>query len=242
MSGPKGSVRILKLAAAQRQLDAAIRMAFADEDVLAITTVAAAAYRLLKDLKEKRGRKVLADEWRDNLLGVARSFVRGTLPEEDIRSFKESDVWSAVVMIAEQIRAVGADKKISELRSIFEVHVPPPTERQHWATFNKAPNFLKHADRDQDSSLAANEVKPDNLILAACNIYFDLMGHLTPEMEVWSLNELHVNRKLALSRADRVRERMIKALRSANAGQRSSVAMELMSILKTRRSMAHKQK
>jgi len=234
VSWPKGSVQILKLAAAQRQLDAAIRMTFSAEDELAITTVAAAAYGILKGLKEKRGRKVLADEWRDNLLGVARSFVRGTLPESEIASLKESGVWPAVETIAEQIRAEGPNKTISELRSIFEVRIPNQTERQHWTAFNRVQNFLKHADRDHDAPLAAAEIKPVHLILAACSIYFDLMGHLTPEMEVWSLQELHVNRGLALSRPDRLREKMISALRAADETLRGELAMELIAILKTR--------
>jgi hypothetical protein len=60
------AVHVLKVAAAQRQLDAAIRMTFANEDPLAVHTVAAAAGRVLRDLAKKRGHKVLAEQWRDN--------------------------------------------------------------------------------------------------------------------------------------------------------------------------------
>ena len=88
--------------------------------------------------------------------------------------------------------------------------------------------------RDYDASLAATEAQPGNLILAACSIYFDLMGRVTPEMEVWSLNELPVNRKLALSRPDRLREKTIKALRAADEMERGSVALESVAILKSR--------
>jgi hypothetical protein len=77
VSGSRAAVEVLKLTAAQRQLDAAIRMSFGKEDSLAIHTVAAAACRLLRDLKGKRGLNVLAEEWRDNLLGVARAAVSG---------------------------------------------------------------------------------------------------------------------------------------------------------------------
>jgi hypothetical protein len=48
----KAPITLLKLTAAQRQLDAAIRMTFAGEDPLAITTVAAAACRVLCDLQK----------------------------------------------------------------------------------------------------------------------------------------------------------------------------------------------
>ena len=56
MTTPRAAARILKLAKAQRQLDAAIKTTFAG-DHGAITTVAGAAYRLLRDRKTKRGPK-----------------------------------------------------------------------------------------------------------------------------------------------------------------------------------------
>jgi hypothetical protein len=230
----RGTLRILKLAAAQRQLDAAIRMTFADEDSLAITTVAAAAYGILRNIAEKRGRKVLAEEWRDGVLGVARALARGTLAKEEIDLFKKADAWPVIVMLAEEIRTEGADRKISELRSIVDVAIPTDTETRHWRAATRVPNFLKHADRDYDASLSEGEIQPASLILAACNLYFDLIGRITPEMRVWSLNELHVNRNLALAQPNRLWERMIKALRSAGTKQRGSVAMELIAILKNR--------
>ena len=52
---------LTKLDAARRQLDAAIRMFLASEDEVAIHTLGAAAYRVLRDLKEERGRSELTD-------------------------------------------------------------------------------------------------------------------------------------------------------------------------------------
>ena len=52
-----------KLAAAQRQLCAAIRMFFDGEDELAVHTVASAAYGILRDLKAERGRDEAADNY-----------------------------------------------------------------------------------------------------------------------------------------------------------------------------------
>lgn len=49
------TVVVNKLAAAQRQLDGAIRWLFAQEDVLPVHTVAAAARRLLSDIAKERG-------------------------------------------------------------------------------------------------------------------------------------------------------------------------------------------
>ena len=48
------SVDITKPTAAQRQIDAAIRILFSGEDVLAVHTVVAAAHRIVLDLREKR--------------------------------------------------------------------------------------------------------------------------------------------------------------------------------------------
>ena len=50
------TIHITKIAAAKRQLDAAIRMFFAGEDELAVHTIAAAAFRVLRDLHKKRGK------------------------------------------------------------------------------------------------------------------------------------------------------------------------------------------
>ncbi len=54
-------LHVSKLAAAQRQLDAAIRMYFGEEDELAIHTVVSAAYSIISDLKSKRGRDESVD-------------------------------------------------------------------------------------------------------------------------------------------------------------------------------------
>jgi hypothetical protein len=132
MSDPSGTVRILKLAAAQRQLDSAIRMFFGDEDALAITTVAAAAYRILRDVAEKRGQRVMVDDWRDNMLGVARAFVNNELPEETVSQFKsDPQLWPVVAILAEKIREIGSDRTIEELRPIVTVDASAQTERQH---------------------------------------------------------------------------------------------------------------
>lgn len=48
-------IRINKLDAARRQIDAAIRMTFAGEDPVAIHSVVAAGHRIIRDFCEKRG-------------------------------------------------------------------------------------------------------------------------------------------------------------------------------------------
>jgi hypothetical protein len=61
MSLEKARVFLRKEAAAQRQLDAAIRMTLAEEDELAIHTVVAAAYGILRGLKQNQSRNELSD-------------------------------------------------------------------------------------------------------------------------------------------------------------------------------------
>src|SRR5260221_5624954 len=75
-------VHINKLAAGERQLRAAIRMFFAEEDALAIHTVASAAYGILKDLKAERGQDEAHDFYFAVMLGMVRAFRKGNLPIE----------------------------------------------------------------------------------------------------------------------------------------------------------------
>lgn len=75
------SLHVNKLSAAKRQLQAAIRMHFLPEDELAVHTVAAAAYGLLKDIKRSRGMSEAADWYLVSIFYVVRDFRRGTLPK-----------------------------------------------------------------------------------------------------------------------------------------------------------------
>ena len=55
-----------KTLAAQRQIDAAIRILFSGEDILAVHTVASAALGILKDLAKKRGISLVGDQSIEN--------------------------------------------------------------------------------------------------------------------------------------------------------------------------------
>lgn len=59
-------IHITKTTAAQRQLDASIRMLFGGEDMLATHTVAAAAINVLRDLSQRRAESMI-----DQILGEA---------------------------------------------------------------------------------------------------------------------------------------------------------------------------
>jgi len=153
MAGAK--VHITKLAAAGRQLQAAIRMYFAVEDELAIHTVAAASYRLLVDLKAERGMDEAANVYLTSVFYAIRDYRRSSLPEY-LSSDPEFMAW--VKDLAEQL-PIRANSKIDELT----VTVSPQAARQFWKSRNKIANFLKHADRDAGESIALDDI--DNLLM-----------------------------------------------------------------------------
>jgi len=105
-------IHVTKLAAAQRQLRAAVRMFFAGEDNLAIHTVASAAYRVLSDLKAERGKDEVGDYYLTTIFYAVREYRRGTLPSylsDDIEAMK----W--IREIAEQL-PICASTKLEGLR------------------------------------------------------------------------------------------------------------------------------
>ena len=73
------SVDITKFTAAQRQIDAAIRILFSGEDILAVHTVTAAAHRVVLDLAEERGQNPYADSLKETLTTLYRERL-GALP------------------------------------------------------------------------------------------------------------------------------------------------------------------
>lgn len=154
------SVHLNKLAAAKRQVQAAIRMFFKREDELAVHTVAAAAYGLLKDIKASRGMSEAADSYLTSIFYLVRDYRRGSLP-----AHMTSDVefMAKVEAMAVQLMPITADSKLSDVR----VSIGPVVERQYWNETNRAANFLKHADRDADGTLSIEDID-NNLLLAKC--------------------------------------------------------------------------
>ncbi|TNE52542.1 MAG: hypothetical protein EP341_06740 [Sphingomonadales bacterium] len=160
-------VHVTKLTAAQRQLRAAIRMFFAKEDDLAIHTVASAAYRLIADLKNSRGRDEVADYHLVSVFYVVRDFHRGTLPSH-FTDDPEAMEW--IREMAERL-PITEDTKLEDIR----VSVSQDTARQYWLKRNKVANFLKHADRDVQSHVPLDEVDNFHLLLQAVASYTDLV-------------------------------------------------------------------
>jgi hypothetical protein len=107
MTSTKASIYLGKQAAAQRQPDAAIRMLLASEDDLAIHTVAAAAYGILRELKEAKQhrRKELNDRLAGGIFAFASDLASGKIDRLP-KGIAESKVLSDIIAnISADIRA-----------------------------------------------------------------------------------------------------------------------------------------
>jgi len=161
------TLHITKLAAAKRQLQAAIRLLFLEEDQLAIHTVASAAYGLLKDMKRERGQSEAAESYRTTLFYLVRDFRRGTLPAH---LTADPSTMAEIERIADQLSPITADSKLSDV----QVLIHPTQEKQYWKESNQAANFLKHADRDADGTLPLEKIDNNLLLLKCCLAYRDV--------------------------------------------------------------------
>lgn len=79
------SVSITKLSAAQRQIDAAIRILFSEEDPLAVHTVVAAAHRIVLDLAEKRNLAPYTESIRKTIATLYRQQFGETIPSDKLQ-------------------------------------------------------------------------------------------------------------------------------------------------------------
>jgi hypothetical protein len=182
--------RIMKITAAKRQIDAAIRMLLSDEDLVAITTLGAAAYRILRDLRAHEGHPVLENLWKTDVVGVARALARNELSEREIGVLSHDSAWDLIQSVATFVREVGTDLSMEELCVRVTLNVPPDFERKYWKHANRIPNFLKHADSDPYADIAEQELEPREMILRSVFLFSDLGGDVSPEMQVWYALEL----------------------------------------------------
>ena len=79
------SVSITKLSAAQRQIDAAIRILFSGEDILAVHTVVAAAHRIVLDLAEKRNLAPYTESIRTTIATLYRQRFEEIIPNHKLQ-------------------------------------------------------------------------------------------------------------------------------------------------------------
>ena len=174
MANSHAEVHVTKLAAAERQLRAAIRIFFLDEDDLAVHTVGAAAYGLLKDLKAHRGREEAADAFLTSVFYAVRDYRRGTLP-----AYLSED--PATLAWIEHLAAklpISADSEFTDVVA----SISREAAREFWNKRNATANFLKHADRDPQGHLSLNDLDNTDLLMQAASSYTDLTrDNLYPE-------------------------------------------------------------
>ena len=186
----EAAIFINKLAGAERQLNAAIRMMFIGEDELAIHTIAAAAYRVLRDILGKRG----VDDYEASVLGgvaaLARQFADGQLPIE------KYDRWTREYLaeVAEYAKGHHGEADLYSFDQLqrflvdFPYELTPEQKLDYLRSISKVSNFLKHADRDADSIIPLRDVDNETLLWQASKAYMMIMGTPTPEMVVFAMH------------------------------------------------------
>ena len=179
MSARSSTIQISKIAAAQRQLDAAIRMFFQREDELATHTVAAAAFQILRDVTKQRGGHFTGEVFRSGILSIAKQYVQGTLPPDQKARIEGSSLMSLVAELADQIRAQGDNFD----KGRIQVNVSKRHEHKLW--LSEVTVFLKHANRDPDGFLSADGLDNERMLMAACAAYIELMNQPTPEIAAY---------------------------------------------------------
>lgn len=142
-------------------------MFFMPEDELAVHTVAAAVYGLLKDIKRDRGMNEAADAYLTTFFYLVRDFRRGTLPDH---MTYDPAFMAEAKKIADQLSPITADSKLSDVR----VTITPQLERLYWNDTNRAANFLKHADRDTGGTLPVEELNTEHLLTKCFLAYQDV--------------------------------------------------------------------
>jgi hypothetical protein len=207
-------VVVFKLAAAQRQLDAAIRMYFSGEDELAIYTVAAAAHRILRDLMEKRGRSAAAEILRDALRDTVEQIEKDLL-KENLRL--PAGVRDAAIKLTD-----------NRVFTEFKTH-GSAFDRKFWQYLNESANFLKHADRDADAAIDAGKIAVEPVLDGAVATYTHLMTEPTVEMLIYGISR-HI--EVRNTRLPDESERLRLKLARVPARRRGKASIQLIAELK----------
>lgn len=142
-------------------------MFFQSEDDIAVHTVTAAAYGLLKDIKKSRGMSEANDSYLTGIFYVVRDFHRGILPSHltDDPIFMDE-----VRRLGKRLSPITADSELTDVRA----SIAPDLERQYWNDTNRAANFLKHADRDLEQAISVGTLNNKLLLAKCCCAYQDV--------------------------------------------------------------------
>lgn len=175
-STPSGKIFINKLAAAERQLSAAIRLYFLEEDALAINTIANASYGIFSDLLKHRGKDESQWPFHYGLLRSAYDIAHGETVNPELKALFESTP-SLIDMIEffrdnpealpQELSVVGSDDRL----------------KKAWFDLRKPANFLKHADRDPKAIVDESVFENEEILVRAINASLHLNADFTPEKE-----------------------------------------------------------
>ncbi len=182
-AGGGAEIYVTKLGAARRQIDAAIRMLLANEDSLAIHTVTAAAYTVLRDLLKHRGRYDLEELLKAGIYRSALEYAEGLVAREQLDVFYKGDNLSQeiIINIAKEIRE-GRVSSPEEMK--IEISIGEAWRKKYKQDLAEISNFLKHADRDPHESMKINQVDYIELLSHAASAFAMLTKELTNEMRV----------------------------------------------------------
>jgi hypothetical protein len=179
MRSDSASIFITKLGAAERQLNAAIRLLLAEEDELAIHTIAASAYRVIREIKEeRRGRGDSHDLFLRGLFAMADDLANGRIDKiPDIFAYPQSQLPSVI----DSIRVAILRGEVKTFEDIPAIRTPTG----FWKEYNKPFNFLKHAKDDPEDVLSLDKLKNDDLLMRASAALYEITSRQTPEIEIY---------------------------------------------------------
>lgn len=189
--GETSKTYINKLAAAERQLAAAIEMYYLEMDALAIHTVSSAAHNLFADMMRNRGKEPTIHGIDYGLYRLARDVNDGVIGQSEI------DCWGKEVasLVDERVAILKANPSFN----IEEMSTSAPShfQKTFWNKKRKAYNFLKHADSDAQSLLDFGSINNEDIIFEAISWSMHLNATYSPAKHFFFCT------MLALGRIDR---------------------------------------
>ena len=224
------STYINKTEAARRLINAAVRLRFMNADKLAIYVVIHAAFRCLCDILEKRGISLYEDNLAYSVFSLAIALEnKWKLSETEKLLLDQQPIKEVVDIIIEQ-RAHG---NVQTHRD-FQVFVPDELKMKFFHSLSVPANFLKHADKDWNKFIPEAEFDPDQLIVAACAAYRDVMKNLSFEMKLFGL----FKEVITIGRLREMRSpwhKLAKSLAKLSEEKRASMCLTLLEERDTRK-------
>jgi hypothetical protein len=161
---------------ARRELVAAIKMHFRNDDVLAIHMVGRAALGLIRDLLKHRSKDIRNEIQACGWYELLKAYTAGTLPK----------IFTQDESFQDWIKSLPASKletiTISDWSKV-KYETKGPSSNRYWRQFDKIGNLLKHTGRDPRSLIDPDKIDNDELLMYCCAGYGQL--GLPPTMETF---------------------------------------------------------